>query len=225
MKCIVLYIILFASSINSYSQDTTKVDNSSKLYIIKLVIERINSDFIRQYSYKKVYCQINLKEKYIYGHGIDFSPEIQDTSYTTETSLISKVKDLVSDSFKNKSLDIFGDENMGKINRSEFLYNHLAIDSNKVFKSRERLYMYISEPIDGWDFIKVISNNFYKKIAGVESNPILKSNVYYPIVISYVGVDGKIIIEHWLYNFIFGIEQKKGYYFTYQSRQKLNISN
>lgn len=228
MKVLLITLALWCIAYTGYCQQERTFIDSVKPNIIYAVIKNISSDLLTKNKSKKLYCQIDVKQKMINGNGTDFNPEYQDTIFTIDTVQINLLAKKLTDLLKNISVELNEQSDIGKINRRNFIDNNVVRDksnNNNNARPKENVYVNIKEPIDGWDIIQVLFNNFSKKTYGADINPCLTSNLYLPVIISYVEKEGKAVTQYFLYNYAIGINQKEGFYYKYVARTKLNICN
>lgn len=227
MKTLLTLILFFFFQVGYCQQERSFID-SVKPNIIYTVIKTVSSDLFSKIKFKKLYCQVDIKQRMISGDGIGYNPEFQDTIYTIDTMQLDLLSKKLKNSLKRITLETLHQADLGKINRRNFIGVNVELDKGNNYlntKPKERLYINIKEPIDGWDVIQVIYNNFLKKRYESEINPCLTSNLYLPVIISYVEREGKVINQYFLYNYAVGISSKEGFYYKYIAKTKLNVCN
>ncbi len=177
-------------------------------------------------KHKKLYCQIDTKQKKINGNGTDYNPVFQDTIFTIDTMQINLLSQKLRASKQNIAIEVIEQADLGKVNRRKFIDRNIVQDKNHNYnntKPKERLYIGIKEPIDGWDIIQILYNNLIKKQYGTDIHPCLSTNMYLPVIISYVAKEGEITTQYFLYNYFIRLSTKGGFYYKYAGKTKLNI--
>jgi hypothetical protein len=149
---------------------------------------------------KCLYLNMDVREKKIFSDGMGYFPMQQDTILINDTS----TENLISSSLVLSGLlvQLIKVSDIGKINRKELLAYILNFKDKKPIDNRLTVYVEIGQPIDGWDIVGILRNNYWLKKYGKDTSGIREAVLYLPVVLAYYNYRTNVLNERLIYKFI-----------------------